>query len=593
MCGLISIINYDDGLKKRQNSLERIQEYFNLNKAIENKQGLMAGYYLKNNDIKICPLPFNYTYKDKNYHMIFMGELYNVLDLKKELLQQGYIFQTNTIEEVILMSFIDMGKDCLNRFDGSFAFVIDDGTQLFVARDQLGIQPLYYTLDEKTLVVSNEIKTLLAYQGRAIVNKEGVKELLALGPSMSPGKTIYKDIYSLRPGHYLIFEDQIHIHRYWQLENKVHSDDFETSVANVRRLVIENIIKQLAFDGSCATMLSGGLDSSIITAIASMLNETLATYSVSYEDQKKYFKSYDYQTTMDDNYIQEMIERYNTKHQDITLQQADLIDDLKTSVIARDMPGMADVDSSFLLFAKEISNKHKICLSGECADEIFGGYPWFYKEELYNLPYFPWLRDLDEKLDLFNDEIKALDLKSYIIEAYHKTLSEIDTADRKKQLIYLNIEWFMQTLLLRANCLTNRLDINVRVPFASKDILTYMYNMPSDFMFCHNEEKGILRKAFEDMLPEDIAHRKKNPFPKTHSPIYTDLIYEKLKTSLEDEKNILYRFFDKNKLVKFVESKGESFKAPWYGQLMMGPQLMAYMYQMYLWGKLYHIEIEL
>ena len=154
------------------------------------------------------------------------------------------------------------------------------------------------------------------------------------------------------------------------------------------------------------------------------------------------------------------------------------------------------------------------------------------------------MRDLDLKMDLFNEKVKSLNLKDYIIQRYRQSLDEIHTKDKKKQLIYLNTEWFMQTLLTRADSQTMRSSIEVRVPFASTKILQYLYNMPVEYMFYGDEEKGILRKAFEEFLPEDIAHRKKNPYPKTHSPIYTQIISHKLKESLSDSSNILYSFFN-------------------------------------------------
>lgn len=219
-----------------------------------------------------------------------------------------------------------------------------------------------------------------------------------------------------------------------------------------------------------------------------------------------------------------MIHMYPTKHHQIILKQQDLIESLEEALRARDMPGMADIDSSFLLFSKEIAKTHKVCLSGECADEIFGGYPWFYKEELYNQPYFPWMREIDLKMDLFHEKIKAFNIKDYVMNAYQQSLSEIATTDKKKQLIYLNIQWFMQTLLTRTDSQTMHSSIEVRVPFANTTLLQYLYNMPYEYMFYNNEEKGILRAAFKDVLPPSIIHRKKNPYPKTHSPIYLELI---------------------------------------------------------------------
>lgn len=533
-----------------------------------------------------------YRKGNQTYVIAYHGEIYNILEIKNSLIKLGYHFETTSDEEVIVNSFIEYQDKCLDFFDGAFVFVIDDGNRLFIARDALGIKPIYYYQDEETLVVASEIKCILEYIGKAVVDQEGVKELLALGPSLTPGRTIYKDIYALRAGYFMFFDGNINTQCYFKLHDQKHTDNLEETKSKVKNLIIDSIQKRLSNGCEVSSMLSGGLDSSIVTAIASQYISPLPTYSISYEDQDKYFKAYDYQTTMDDDYIQEMIDQYHPNHKKVILSQESLIDTLQDALTTRDMPGMADIDSSLLLFSKEISKNKEIALSGECADEIFGGYPWFYKPELYNQPYFPWMRDLDKKFDLFNEKVKALHLKDYIIRKYQDTLDEINTDDKKKQLIYLNMQWFMQTLLTRADTQASLASLIVRVPFASKDILQYLYNMPWDYMYLHKEEKGILRYAFEEFLPEDIAHRKKNPFPKTHSPLYQELIYTKLKESLKDSSNILYQFFDKDKLFNFVESKGESFQTPWFGQLMMGPQLMAYFYQIYLWGKIYHIELE-
>lgn len=597
MCGIVVIGNYLKELPKNDEKVKRMTSLLKYRGPdnedfLWNKHCIMAHRRLSIIDLKTGNQPLTYTYQGKTYHITYNGEIYNMIALKNKLLELGFTFSTTSDTEVLLVSYIVWKEKCLNYLEGIFAFAIDDGEKLFLARDPLGVKPLFYTIINHTLIAASEIKCILSYIGKAVVDKNGVKELLGLGPSLTPGHTIYKNIHSLRPGHYMYFDSEIDIHRYWMLKDEKHNDNLAQTIQKVRHLVIDSVQKQLLSDVPLSTMLSGGLDSSIITAISSQYIQDLSTYSITYEDQEKYFQSYDYQTTMDDEYINEMIDRYQTNHHKVTLSQEDLVDSLKTALIARDMPGMADVDSSFLLFSQQISKNHKVCLSGECADEIFGGYPWFYKAELYSQPYFPWMRDLDLKIDLFNEKVKKLNLKDYIIQRYHESLDEIHTNDKKKQLIYLNTEWFMQTLLTRADSQTMRSSIEVRVPFASTKILQYLYNMPVEYMFYGDEEKGILRKAFEEFLPEDIAHRKKNPYPKTHSPIYAQIISHKLKESLSDSSNILYSFFDKNKLIKFVESQGKSFQSPWFGQLMMGPQLMPYFYQIYLWGKIYHIELE-
>lgn len=598
MCGIITICNYT---KQLCNYDEKIMT---MTKLLKHRGNDDMGYFMTPHclmghtrlaiiDIKNGHQPLLYTHHEKTYRITYNGEIYNMIDIKNHLIERGYTFQTMSDSEVVLAAYIEYQENCLDLFEGIFAFAIDDGEKLFAARDPLGVKPLYYFLDEQTLVIASEIKSLLSYIKKAVVDRQGIQELLALGPSQTPGLTIYKDIYSLKPGHFLFFQKQLTTQCYWKLHDEKHEENLEETIQKVRHLVIESIQHQLLSDVPLSTMLSGGLDSSIITAITHQYIRPLTTYSITYEDQDKYFQAYDYQTTMDDHYIQLMLKKYPSQHHNIVLKQNDLIDALKEALIARDMPGMADIDASFLLFSQAIAKQHKLSLSGECADEIFGGYPWFYKKELYEQPYFPWIRDFAQKAKMFHPRLQELHLEDYMIHRYQESLQEIPTTNRKKQLIYLNTQWFMQTLLNRADSQTMRASIEVRVPFASTKILQYLYNMPEEYMFINGEEKGILRQAFADFLPHDILHRKKNPYPKTHSPIYSQLIEQKLKETLQDSQNILFELFDRQKLEQFIQSHGKSFTVPWFGQLMMGPQLMAYFYQIYLWGKIYHVQLEI
>ena len=333
-----------------------------------------------------------------------------------------------------------------------------------------------------------------------------------------------------------------------------------------------------------------GVQTCALPILSSQYVNNISTYSIDYLDQEKYFKPYDYQLTRDSDYIDEMVERYHSHHNNVVLSQKNLIIFLKQSMIARDAPGMADIDSSFLLFCKEIKRHHKVVLSGECADEIFGGYPWFYKKELYSLDTFPWIRDIDQRLDLLNENIKKLNIKDYVQNQYYQTLQEIDYLDQsfydtnKRKMIYLNVEWFMQTLLTRSDSQSMYSAVELRVPFASKDLIEYMYK--------DQQEKSVLRDAFKDFLPKDIYNRKKNPYPKTHSPFFLTYIKRLLLETLNDKNNILYQLFDIKKLKHFIENS-ETIEVPWFGQLMMGPQLLAYFYQIYVWGKIYHVELEL
>lgn len=550
-------------------------------------------------DLKGGKQPFEYTYQDKTYRIIFNGEIYNMNELKKHLIDLGFHFSSQSDSEVLLVCFIAYREKCLNMLDGIFSFVIYYDDQIFACRDHLGVKPLYYYLKENDLIIASEIKAILMYLGKCVVDKTGIKELLGLGPSLSPGKTLYKDISSLRPAHYLFYDgNNCVIERYWCLQKKPHLKSYEETIQDVRYLVNQSIQRQLLSDVPISCMLSGGLDSSIITALSSQYVNNISTYSIDYLDQEKYFKPYDYQLTRDSDYIDEMVERYHSHHNNVVLSQKNLIIFLKQSMIARDAPGMADIDSSFLLFCKEIKRHHKVVLSGECADEIFGGYPWFYKKELYSLDTFPWIQDIDQRLDLLNENIKKLNIKDYVQNQYYQTLQEIDYLDQsfydtnKRKMIYLNIEWFMQTLLTRSDSQSMYNAVELRVPFASKNLIEYMYNVPWAYMYKDQQEKSVLRDAFKDFLPDDIYNRKKNPYPKTHSPFFLTYIKRLLLETLNDKNNILYQLFDIKKLKHFIEHS-ETIEVPWFGQLMMGPQLLAYFYQIYVWGKIYHVELEL
>lgn len=604
MCGLLCMYNQNEDLSNQittfNKMLSLIKYHGSDNYKIINDHHVLLGHcQVSTIDTNNDKQPFEYIYNNIKYSIVYNGEIYNMGTIKEQLINEGFHFSSQSDTEVIIVSFIAYGPRCLNLFDGNFSFVISYQNKLFIARDHLGVKPLYYYHKNNLFIFSSEIKCILMYLQHCIVDKTGIKELLGLGPSISPGRTLYKDIYSLRPGHYMnVYNNFKEITRYWQLKRLKHTRNYKETVYDIRSLVNHSIKQQLSSDVPISCMLSGGLDSSVITAVASQYISKLSTYSIDYQDQDKYFQPYEYQTTRDEHYINEMLERYATNHKTVTLSQKQLVMALKDSLIARDAPGMADIDSSFLLFSKEISHHHKVVLSGECADEIFGGYPWFYRQELINIKGFPWIREFDKRTELFNDNIKALNIEKYVLDKYYQTLDEIDYHDQnfedehKRKTIYLNIEWFMQTLLTRSDSQTMPNSIKLRVPFANKDIISYLYNVPWKYMYRDNMEKSLLRDAFKDFIPNDIYNRKKNPYPKTHSPLYCDLIVELLKESLKDKDNILLKLFNHNKLLDLINSKGTSFKYPWFGQLMMGPQLLAYFYQIYLWGRIYHIELE-
>ena len=550
-------------------------------------------------DIKNGKQPMTYD----GYTIVYNGELYNTDEIRQKL-SNKYTFTTTSDTEVLLKGFIEYKDKILDMVEGIYAFAIYYDNTIFLARDRLGVKPLFYTIVDNNFIFGSEIKALLKNKlVKPIINTNSLQELLSLSPSRVPGSGIFKDIYELRAGHYMIYDGNVKITRYWNIKNQESIDDFDTAVMKVKELLTDSIKRQMVSDVNISTFLSGGLDSSIITAICS--NEykknggILDTYSIDYEDNDKYFKGNKFQVSRDNKYIELMQQKFETNHHYKVITQKKLAKSLKESVIARDLPGMADIDSSLLWFSKEISRDHKVILSGECADEIFGGYPWFYSEELRKKDFFPWLDSIESRSNLLKKELQdKLQLKEFVKKQYENIINEVpkcgnEDENKIKNLFYVNMTYFMPTLLERKDRMTMRAKVEARVPFADTKLIEYLWNIPWEYKFYNQQEKGLLREAFKDVLPEEIVTRKKNPYPKTHNPVYTELIVKMLKKRLKRKKSILKQIFDHDKLDELISSKGDTFKEPWFGQLMTGPQLLAFLYQLDVWADKYKIILDI
>ena len=388
----------------------------------------------------------------------------------------------------------------------------------------------------------------------------------------------------------------VELTQYWELEANEHKDDFETTVAKTREILLDAIKRQLVSDVPLCTFLSGGIDSSAITAIAASQMKNLHTFSIDYEDNLKYFKKTDFTVSQDSDFIKLISDLNHTNHHYCVISNQDLADALTDAVHFRDMPGMADVDSSLYWFCKKIKEDFTVSLSGECADEIFGGYPWFYREPMNGM--FPWLRDLAIRNTLLKPEWQEkLDLVGYATERFNESVAmapilegDSDLNNEKRQLTYLNTKWFMTTLLDRKDRMSMGASLEVRVPFADHRLMEYLYNIPWEMKFYGGMEKGLLRKALEGVLPDEVLYRKKNPYPKTHNPHYTELIKTLLREALSDSDSILHEIFDEQKLWALANTNEEIITRPWFGQLMTQPQLIAYLYQFHVWFKEYHMS---
>ena len=539
----------------------------------------------------------------------YNGELYNTPQLRKELETVGHVFKTHSDTEVLLASYIEWREECVNRFNGIFAFSIWDeyDQSLFLARDRFGVKPLFYTQKGKRFLFGSEIKALLAHpEVKPIVNLEGIAEILYLGPARTPGYGVFKDIFELKPAHFLIYNGKgTNIYKYWHFKSAPHRDDLHSTIENVRELFKDSVERQLVADVPVCTFLSGGIDSSAITAIAANSFKSnglgqLHTYSIDYVGNYEHFKANDYQPNSDTHWIKSVSDYLNTKHHYITVDTEELVEALSIALRARDLPGMSDIDSSLYLFCKEVKKEATVALSGECADEIFGGYPWFHREELMNAGTFPWSLALNERASIVSPEIsKLINPEEYINQHYHDTLKEVPRLEgesnedaRRRELFYLNINWFMSTLLERKDRMSMATGLEVRVPFCDHRLMEYVWNIPWELKNHMGMEKGILRKALIGLLPDSVINRKKSPYPKTHNPAYLAAVSSLLRNILEDSSSPIHEIVNTNTLSLMLNSKELIFKRPWFGQLMNVPQLYAYMIQLDIWLREYKVQVK-
>ncbi|MEW9668820.1 asparagine synthase (glutamine-hydrolyzing) [Ammoniphilus sp. 3BR4] len=614
MCGITGWIDWQRDLSKEKESLKKMTT------PLYNRGPDAEGFWLSRHAalghrrlVVVDPAggaqPMTRNIGERSFTMVYNGELYNTEDIRKELLDRGYRFRSHSDTEVLLTSFMEWGEGCLEKLNGIFAFAIwDEAKQrLFVARDRLGVKPLFYTQFGSTFLFASELKSLLAHPGvKPEVDREGVAELLVMGPSRTPGHGIFRGIKELLPGHYLAYDrNQLRQQPYWSLSSKPHQGDLEETTEQVRHLFQDSVKRQLIADVPVCTLLSGGLDSSAITAIAALSYQKegkapLHTFSVDYVDNDKYFKSNEYQPNADGPWIKRVSEYFGTVHHSITIDTPQLVDALKEAYRLRDLPGMADIDASLYLFCKEIKKEATVALSGECADEVFGGYPWFHRTELWSDDRFPWTRNLDFKLGFYSDEIKQeIKAEDYMAGRYREAIAEVpklegeDPAEEKvREMFYLNLTRWMPTLLDRKDRMSMGVGLEVRVPFCDHRLVEYAWNIPWHMKTNGDREKGLLRRALQEILPTDVITRKKSPYPKTHNPAYLQATKSWLLDILEDPQAPIQPLVNKEAILRFMEQPNLiNQHIPWFGQLMNLPQWFAYLAQVNTWMEEYKVKL--
>lgn len=615
MCGIAGFCDYKRNLLSEKICNSNLLKQ--MHNSLAHRGSDNFGIYLSNNiglsharlsirDIRGGNQPIVKTVGDNTFAICYNGEIYNTEELKRNLELKGYHFSTNSDTEVILYCYIEYGDKFVSMLNGIFSFAIWDEAdkQLYLYRDRVGVKPLFYYNRAEVTVFASEPKAVFVYPSISpTINLESMQEVIGIGPARTPGHGYFSGLKEVLPGHYLIINKYgICDHCYWDLESHEHTDNYKETLEKVRFLVTDSIKRQMISDVPVCTFLSGGLDSSIVTAVAYTHNQSIGcdlnTFSFDFAENEKYFVSNSFQPERDLPYVKIMLNNYPTNHKYLECNEQALYNSLFDSVKAKDMPGMADVDSSLLYFCSLVAKSNKVALTGECADEIFGGYPWFYRSEMMNRNGFPWADSVSVRTAFLKETwIKRLNLKDYVYDKYKSSLNKVPALSgegpinrRRREIAYLNIKWFMQTLLDRMDRTSMYSGLEARVPFADHRIIDYVFNVPWEMKYKNGIEKALLRNAMADILPDKLINRKKSPYPKTYHPGYEALLKKKLINILNDHTSPILPMLDKEKALCFLNSKTEYGK-PWFGQLMAGPQLLAYYIELDYWMRKYKLEL--
>ncbi len=613
MCGIVGWISYSEQLSNEAEILKAMSEqlvhrgpdaagfWFSEQAALGHRRLVVV-------DPEGGKQPMVATNDIGNYAMVYNGELYNTEDIRQVLISKGYLFEGWSDTEVLLKAYIEWGEKCVQKLNGIFAFAIWDTAKkkLFLARDRIGVKPLFYCQKGSSFLFASEIKAILAHpMVSAKVNREGLAEIFALGPARTPGHGVFSGISELKPGYCMrVDRNGMRMQQYWSLTSHAHEDSFEKTVDMVRELVYDAVKRQLVSDVPLCTLLSGGLDSSAITAIASEVyknenKEPIKTFSIDYVGNDQHFRASKFQPNADAPWVKKVSEYLDTRHASYLVDTPELVEALLPAVIARDLPGMTDIDSSLWLFSRWIKNQATVGISGECADEVFGGYPWFYKTTSSNNT-FPWSQHLDVRIKLYSSElINLIQPEKYVAQRYQEALDEVPrfAGDQPidagmRELFYLNLTRWMPTLLDRKDRMSMAAGLELRVPFCDHRLVEYVWNVPWEMKNYQNREKGLLRLALTGMLPDDVLWRKKSPYPKTHNPSFIEAVRRLILSILDDSSSPLLPFINQQAVRELALLVKKDTNIPWFGQLMNAPQLLAYLIQIDFWLKEYKVVIE-
>ncbi|KWT63403.1 asparagine synthetase B [Streptomyces albus subsp. albus] len=537
--------------------------------------------------------------------IVYSGEVYNFRELRTELTSVGHRFRTRSDTEVVLRGYLEWGVEALApRLNGMYAFAVWDARtgELWLVRDRLGIKPLYFHSYPGGLLFGSEPKALLANPlFEAALDDSGIAELFALPSAPTPGHGVYRGLRQVRAGHIIrVHGDTVREIRYWKPPARPHTDGPAETTARVRDMLEDAVKQQLVSDMPLCTLLSGGVDSSAVSALAARLlardGQTLSTYSVDFPGAEHAFRRTPWHDSRDEPYAQAVAAHVGTRHTTVLVDPDEQHAHEQTALRARDVPGWGEMDVSLHLLFTQVSRNSTVALSGEAADEVFGGYPYFRDPAALAADTFPWLHGRTAPAALLRKEVSALVRpEEYVRDRYADAVAEGERLDgehgqdaRIRQVSHLALTRWLPALLDRKDRMSMATGLEVRVPFCDHRLVEYVTNVPWSLRQARGQEKYLLRRAVADLLPAAVADRRKSAFPANPSTRFAQTLRTRVHDLLADRQAPVFDLVDRAAVGRLIE-RGEPLPSP---RAASSPTTgLSYLLNMDTWLRTYHVRI--
>ncbi|WP_405484186.1 asparagine synthase (glutamine-hydrolyzing) [Nocardia sp. NBC_00511] len=581
MCGIAGWVSYDSDLTRRSDTVTAMAETMACRGPDGHGVFLRPHAGLGHRRLAVIDLPggaqpMHVGTPNDDIAIVYSGEAYNYRELRSRLQGLGHTFDTDSDTEVVLRGYLQWGESVVDRLNGMYAFAIWDQREekLLMVRDRMGIKPFYFSPTPDGVLFGSEPKAILANPlASRVVDADGLREVFAF--TKAPGWALWKGMAEVLPGTVITVDrNGIRPRTYWRLEPAEHTDDREASVDRVRELLTDIVERQLVADVPRCVLLSGGLDSSALTGLAAQRlardGEQVRTFSVDFAGQEENFVPDEMRDTPDEPFVRDVARHVGSAHRTVLLNPAELSDPaVRRAVIgARDMPlGLGDMDSSLYLLFRAIREHSTVALSGESADEVFGGYRWFHDGTALKSDTFPWLAFNsalagDTRWEIIEPGLRRrLRLPEYVADQYASAVAEVEhpageteVEHRMRTVCHLHLTRFVRQLLDRKDRMSMAVGLEVRVPFCDHRLVEYVYNTPWALKTFDGREKSLLRHASKHVLPQSVAQRVKSPYPSTQDPGYAVALQQLVKQRLVERDSVLFDLLDRDWLLAAVEA---------------------------------------